>query len=115
MVGGPGLLPGTDYPSPAISHFSDSHRIAAGARHHHLTHSAHLAQVQCPDQRGHILVGCTAWILILYSGPKIALNYLERNTSLSLTCEMQSICLISGALHIEKKIISENVLFPSHK
>lgn len=65
MVGSPALLPDIDDPSPAISHFSDGHWIVGGVCHHHLTHSAHLAQVQCPGQRGHILLGCPLWILLL--------------------------------------------------
>lgn len=54
MVGGPGLLPGTDGPPPMISRFSDGHWIVGGVFHHHLNYAAYLAQVQCPSQKGHI-------------------------------------------------------------
>lgn len=53
-AGGSGLLPETDDPSPAISHFSDGYWIVGGVCHNHLTHSAHLTQVHCSDRRTHI-------------------------------------------------------------
>lgn len=54
MVGGSGLLSEPDDPSPAISHFSDSSWTVGGVCPYYLTHSAHLAQVHCSDQRTRI-------------------------------------------------------------